>query len=211
MVKTISTVMLAAGIAGLIIGGPQAFAASSKDKSWPCIQRKVPEISPGMMWTGPEFKTDDKSWEKVKVIADLVKRTTSRRLSVDDAKTEIDKFLEGLKGQKNKSLTQLFAGQFQTINTERRNIIRGIGRYAQKQIVLAKGIKELTKELDALSANAKLTKKESARLDQINEKLSWDTRIFDEREQSLRYVCETPVLLEQRLFTLARHILQHLE
>ena len=192
MVKSISTVMLAAGIAGLIIGGPQAFAASSKDKSWPCIQRKIPEISPGMMWTGPEFKTNDGSWKQVKEIADLVKRTTSRRLSIEDAKTEIDKFLEGLKGNKNESLTQLFAGQFQTINTERRAIIRGIGRYAQKQIVLAKAIKELTKELDALSANAKLTKKESARLDQINEKLSWDTRIFDERERTLCLSMNSP-------------------
>jgi len=44
----------------------------------------------------------------------------------------------------------------------------------------------------------------------LSEQLNWDTRVYDEREQSLRYVCETPVLLEQRLFALGRHIAEHL-
>ena len=34
--------------------------------------------------------------------------------------------------------------------------------------------------------------------------LAWDTRIFKQRAQSLNYVCETPVLLEQRAFAIAR-------
>ena len=45
----------------------------------------------------------------------------------------------------------------------------------------------------------------------VEEKLLWDTRIFDEREQSLTYVCESPVLLEQRLFALAREIMAQLD
>ena len=34
----------------------------------------------------------------------------------------------------------------------------------------------------------------------------WDTRIFTERQQMLTAVCESPVLLERRLFELARAI-----
>ena len=37
-------------------------------------------------------------------------------------------------------------------------------------------------------------------------RFAWDKRIFDERNQALHYVCETPVLLEQRLFEIARRI-----
>jgi len=44
----------------------------------------------------------------------------------------------------------------------------------------------------------------------VEERLLWDTRVFDERLQSLSYVCESPVLLEQRLFALSRHIMNHL-
>jgi chromosome condensin MukBEF ATPase and DNA-binding subunit MukB len=41
--------------------------------------------------------------------------------------------------------------------------------------------------------------------------LEWDLRVFDERRESLTYVCETPALIEQRLFALARVIQRSLE
>jgi len=42
-------------------------------------------------------------------------------------------------------------------------------------------------------------------------RVEWDTRIFDERIKTIGYVCEVPVLIEQRLFALARAIQQSLE
>ena len=39
----------------------------------------------------------------------------------------------------------------------------------------------------------------------------WDVRIYDDRRGSLSYLCEQPVLLEQRAFALARTIVSHLE
>ena len=41
-------------------------------------------------------------------------------------------------------------------------------------------------------------------IDAEEKALDWDQRIFTERQQSLTYVCETPVILEQRLFALGR-------
>jgi hypothetical protein len=38
----------------------------------------------------------------------------------------------------------------------------------------------------------------------LEDRLAWEARIFKERAQSLTYVCETPVLLEQRAFAIAR-------
>ena len=35
---------------------------------------------------------------------------------------------------------------------------------------------------------------------------TWDRRIFEDRSQALAYVCEAPVILEQRLFEIAQRI-----
>ena len=41
-------------------------------------------------------------------------------------------------------------------------------------------------------------------IDAEEKALDWDQRVFTDRQQSLTYVCETPVILEQRLFALGR-------
>ena len=43
-------------------------------------------------------------------------------------------------------------------------------------------------------------------IDAQEQKLDWDMRIFQDRQQALTYVCETPVILEQRVFALGRAI-----
>ena len=48
------------------------------------------------------------------------------------------------------------------------------------------------------------------KIDAAEAQLDWSTRIFQDRQQSLTYVCETPVILEQRAFALGRAIAAHL-
>ena len=43
-------------------------------------------------------------------------------------------------------------------------------------------------------------------IENARQALLWDTRIFNERRESLTYVCEVPILIEQRAFGLARAI-----
>ena len=49
------------------------------------------------------------------------------------------------------------------------------------------------------------------KIEELEDKVLWDTRIYKDRQQSLTYVCETPVLLERRAFWLARTIASHLD
>ena len=42
------------------------------------------------------------------------------------------------------------------------------------------------------------------RMDALEEKLEWDQLIYSDRSQSITYLCETPQLIERRLFTIAR-------
>jgi len=176
----------------------------------PCIQRKVPEISVGVVWAGPPLYVDDQSWRKTKDVVALVEQTISRRLEIEQATEAIDEFVREDGKDKRRKLMQTFTGQFQLINQERREIIAGIGRYARRQVDLAVKIKEQINELNVLDGQNSATAEQLKRREQLSEQLNWDTRVYDEREQSLRYVCETPVLLEQRLFALGRHIAEHL-
>lgn len=69
----------------------------------------------------------------------------------------------------------------------------------------------MSAERNALRAEDGPSEAERAKARELDERLLWDIRVFDEREQSLSYVCESPVLLERRLFALARQIMSRLE
>ncbi|MFQ5468185.1 MAG: hypothetical protein ACE5DS_08630, partial [Kiloniellaceae bacterium] len=45
-----------------IVASPPARGASDRNPDWPCIQPKVPVISAGMVWAGPEVEENGKAW-----------------------------------------------------------------------------------------------------------------------------------------------------
>jgi hypothetical protein len=193
-------------------GAARALAAEDPEApNWPCVQRKVPSISAGMVWAGPEIAENDRRWQEHADIAELVRRISSRRTPLDEAYAAIDSFAATLGMDRKEKLTLLAAGLLQTINAERSEIIQGIERYARRQRELADKIKAERAELDALHAKLNPSEEESARIKDLERAFQWDTRVFDERRESLSYVCESPVLLEQRIFSLARHVMAHLE
>ncbi len=182
-----------------------AEAAFGSSPDWPCIQREVPQISAGMVWTGEPLDVEDRSWTRDPDVAAAVHKVTSRRNSVDDAIKVIDEFAAGLKEDRTGPLRALFIGTFQRINAERRQVMGGIKRYARRQAALADQITEKSLEEAKLVQSPK-TDAEKQRLSELSEEIAWDTRVYEEREQSLTYVCETAVLLEQRLFQIGRHL-----
>lgn len=182
-----------------------ALAANGQDPDWPCIQRKVAEISPAQVWSGPPLDAVDEAWRDDSALADLAGIIASRRTEIADAKAKIADFAAAAGADSNQRLTLLFAGVLATINAERSSIMAGIGRYARRQHQLADKIASEAAELDQLPAEGG-TADEVARREDLSDVQTWDTRIFRERERSLRYVCELPTLLEQRAFTLGREI-----
>ncbi len=46
------------------------------------------------------------------------------------------------------------------------------------------------------------------RVDAIEEQLAWDERIYSDRQRSIIYLCETPTLLERRLYGIAQMLQQ---
>src|SRR3546814_8391776 len=90
------------------------------------------------------------------------------------------------------------------MNRERASIISGVERYAVRQRALAEKIERETAELEMLPVDG--TEAEQSERADLQEILNWDTRIFQEREHSLTYVCELPVQIERRAFALGREI-----
>jgi hypothetical protein len=187
-----------------------AAAADGQDPDWPCIQRKVSEISPAQVWRGPPLDAAGDAWRDDSALAELAGVIASRRTEMADAKEKIADFAAAAGADRNRRLTLLFAGVLATINAERSSIMAGIGRYARRQHDLADKIASEAAELDRLPAEGG-TEDEIARREAVSETQEWDTRIFREREQSLRYVCELPTLLEQRAFSLGKEIAAQLQ
>lgn len=191
--------------AALILASSNAtFAAASNDPSWPCIQRKVPELSVGQVWSGPDIPEAAKNWNADTKINELVAELAPRRTPLDVAQKQIVEYATSLpKEQLNDKLFQLFQGLFETLNREREQVVAGISRYAAKQRDLAADLRKEASAVDAMRAKPDTDPEE---LDRRDEQLKWETRIFEERVQSLIYVCEVPTIIEQRLYGLSKTI-----
>lgn len=181
-----------------------AFAGGSDDPTWPCIQRKQPHLSVGQLWTGPLPDATIEDLAKRPDIAALAARLEQRRLPLEDAEAEIAAFAAGASAEE---LSALFLATVTRIDAYRSQIIAGIARYATKQFDLAAQIEARRSEMERLSAMAA---PDFDQIDAEEQKLDWDIRIFTDRQQSLTYVCETPVLLEQRAFAIGKAIAAHL-
>lgn len=183
-------------------------SASNPEADWPCIQRKVPELSLGQIWNGPELPQSAAHWSKDTRISTLVQELAVRRLAIGDAQKKIRELAAGMPDdQTTQQLTMLVQGLFDHMNAERSQVMSGIARYARNQIEMAALLREEASQVDALRAKPDADINEIARR---TDRLTWQTRIFEERAQSLTYVCEVPTLIEQRLYALAKTISESL-
>lgn len=190
-------------LALMIAAGP-AWAATGSDPDWPCIQRKQPHLSLGQVWTGPQ--PDDRITELARDprIEALAARLEQRRLPMEEAEAAIAEFAAGAD---DAQLTALMVAIFGKIEPDRSALIDGIARYGRSQVALARRIEDRRAAMADLEAAAT---PDFDAIDAAEEALDWDQRIFTERQQMLTYVCETPVILEQRAFALGRAIAGHL-
>ena len=182
-------------------------APAAAEGDWPCIQRKVDELTAAQMWDGPALETVV-NWRDDPAVAALAAELAQRRMPLEEAASRIERFAAEAGRDRDAKLTALFARVLDRINAERGRLVAGIERYARKQRELAERIKGTAL---AVSARRAQPAANGAPLPELEESLRWDTRIYDERQAALTYVCESPTLLEQRAFALAREIRSRLD
>lgn len=200
---------LAGAVVAFALMAAPARAADPADPDWPCQQRKIAAISAGQVWSGPPLDAVGDSWRDDPAVSGLARELAARRTDMEQAKKLIADFAASAGNARNERLSAVAAGVLSIINQDRASIIAGIERYAKRQRALAEKIERQTAELQAMPVDGSAAE-QSQRAD-LQEVQDWDARIFQEREQSLIYVCDLPVQLERRAFALGRELSSHLE
>ncbi len=203
---------LAAGAALLLLlqarAGAEEAGSASSGKDWPCKQILVPQISLPAVWAGPPI--EDMDWRHDGAVADLVAKIAARKTPMEAAEQDINSFAAAAGADKQAKLTALFAGVFESLNHERTEIIDGLFRFGRKQKALAAKIRaenaELQKSPDASSPGGPDTATTP-----LAQRLELDLRLYDEGRRSLSFACESPTLIDQRMFALARSIQNNLD
>ncbi len=179
-------------------------AADFSDPTWPCVQRKVENLSVGQMFPYVIPEIEGEKAELSQDIGELSQRLSLRRFTVEELTPFIDEF--AAEHPDNAALGALFVGAFERISKQRRTIISGIARYASKQTQLSDHIESQRTEMRTL---LDATEPDFDKIDVVEEKLDWDQRIYQDRARALTYVCEAPVLLEKRAFAIGKVIQAH--
>jgi hypothetical protein len=173
---------------------------------WPCIQHKVATLTAAQMWDGPPVDNLTE-WRDDEAIGKLIPTLTNRRVPEEKAAAAIDAFAAAQpEDKRDEALKQLFAGLLSTVNDDRAIVMRGIERFQKRQRGRAKEIERQGEAIRQLKEKAGTDEKARADVAATEDRYNWDVRVFTERQQALPLACEIPVLIEQRLFNLAREI-----
>ncbi len=183
-----------------LLAATPALPGGTPDPDWPCVQRRQPALSVAQVWAGPPPDDAATAHARDADIQRLASVVALRRTALPEAEAMISEFAVGRNAA---TMTALFITTFDHIQTARNRVMSAITRYAHKQEALEARIEADRKEFARLSA---AEPQDFDAIDRLEEQIDWSTRIFQDRQQSLTYVCETPVILEQRAFALGRAI-----
>ena len=182
-------------------------AADPRYPDWPCTQAKVPEISLTAVWAGPPLDDVSAKWKDDAKVSALVTKLAARRTPLEEAQKAISEYLTGA-ADKTGSGKLLFAGLFDSLNAQRSQVLNGLERVTRKQREAADRIRADTLALQALQGESQ---RDQAKIDDLGNQLVWQTRIFEDRRNVIKFVCEVPTAIDQRLFALGRTIQKEIE
>lgn len=188
---------ICAGFLTATVLGPGQAAAQD---AWPCEEELSRELN-----VAPLGDTAGVPGNEDPLLQELVAEVTARRTPIDEAEARVAGFAGSLApAVRDRTLAKLHADILETIARERASIIDGIMRFTERQAQLGVRIQTINVELRDLTGSASAA--DERRRQALAQERAWDIRIFDERQGSLRYLCEQPVLLEERARTLSEVI-----
>ena len=183
-------------------------AVAARDPDWPCQQIKVSELSLASMWSGPAVDSNDASWKDDPAITDLVQKLTPRREPLDQTAQLIRNFAASAGDRKQDQLLQVLLGVYSVLSQERDSVLAGLSRFSIRQRELAA---EIRRDHELLRAAQSGSAADPKALQQLPQKITWEVEVFQDRNQALKYACDVPNKIEQRLFALAKQIQHEME
>ena len=189
-----------------------AFAVAAyqrtRDPDWPCQQIKVPTLSLASVWAGPPVDPTQSKWQENTEVASLVRKIAQRRMPIDQARENVNDFARQSGARKQSQMLAAMAGLFDVLNQERDSVIAGLDRFGARQKTLAEGIRSENEKLQAMQADPHA---DPQAVQKLTNQTTLDVQMFEDRRQALRYACDVPGKIEQRLFALAQAIQQDLQ
>jgi len=205
--ETMNWRIIPGALLALAASTQSGFAADPRYPDWPCAQAKVPEISVAAVWAGPSLDDVQDKWKDDARISALVVKLAARRTPLEEAERDVKAFLAGSPA-KVASGKLLFSGLFDTLNAQRSSIMTGLERVTRKQREAAEKIRADTIDLQGLQSTSP---PDQSKIDDLSNQLLWETRIFEDRRRVVKYVCDVPTEIDQRLFALGRTIQREME
>ncbi len=190
-------------VSSLLLAAPSLAASTEPGSTWPCVQRKVAEVSLASIWQRGDLPDSARQLATDPAVQALAEKLAARRTPMDEADAEIKAFAREAGANRDAMLQGLFLALFDRMKSERSEVMAGIERYGRHQIDLAAKVKAEQQELDRMRSDPKA---DQTKLASANDQHVWNLRVFEERQKSLSFVCEVPTIIERRLFSLARLI-----
>lgn len=200
------TLAAAALIAAYSLAIAPVSAADASTPDWPCVQRKVAEMTPAQMWDGPSIDGNT-GYYKDERIRKLLPALVQRRIPMEDVEAAIEKFAEETpEAERDALLTTLFAGVFDRSQSLRTTVMKGIEKFQIRQRDRAAKLEREGVELGKLRKKANQSAEDIAAAEKAQETYDWDARIFQERQANIPVACEIPELISQRAYAIAQAI-----
>jgi hypothetical protein len=192
----------------LVASASTCLAADPRYPDWPCTQAKVPDISLAAVWAGPPLDDVAGKWKDDAKVSALVSRLAARRIPLEEAQKLIADFLTGSAEEKTSKGKLLFVGLFDTLNAQRAAVMTGLERVMRKQ---REAVEKIKADTIALQEQQSDPSPDQSKIDALGNQVNWETRIFEDRRRVMKFVCEVPTTIDQRLFALGREIQQDME
>ncbi len=182
------------GAAALVLG---AAGPPPADPDWPCVQRLVPTLTAGTLWSGPQAVGD---WRADPRVAAVVSDAAPRTQPIPQAVARLDAYAATVPASgRPAALTLLFTGLVDETNRQRADVIERLRSIGRRQRTLTEIIGRVNDELRALPPDAP-----AAARDEITQRRGFLTREYEEIGRTIRYACEVPSALEARLGSFAQ-------
>lgn len=208
--RAMSPLLALALATGLLLSGTpvEAQRAAAGPPDWPCVQRLIPELAWGTIWTGPSLDELEQRWWEDEEVGRVARFATARATPEEQAMTRVRDFVASVDDDEAEArLTLLFAGLFELTDRQRGRAIAATRQAARAQMARLDTISGMVDDLEALRADDAA---DPADIERLSEALFWEQRTFQKRQQALPAMCEQPYLLEERLGRMVRVIMERM-
>ena len=162
------------------------------DPDWPCVQRLVPVVTAGSLWSG---HTDAGDWRADPAIAEVVAAIAPRNRPVETGSARLEAYIATVPpADRPAKLAQVFTGLVDQTNFQRTQAIERLRAVARRQRVMTEGTSRVTAELRALTPDTPAATRE-----ELVSRRTLMIREYEEVGRIIQYSCEVPVQLESRL------------